>query len=173
MASRFPPGLFGCGPTASCPQLRAAAAGCGRLRPDCYDTVCKPSPPPAPQPPNLCDLKIVENGMFFNRFASRCPNGDLRAPDSGSGTEGSPGCLYCQSKRAVAGLHFNVKYTSTTLHRDRSAMKSEQPWLSQQQTCSRDSNRRCDCSNGHAHVGNKKTVGAAATSPPTAGGGTS
>ena len=83
--------MFGCGPTARCP--RAAAAGCRKLQPDCYDTVCKPQPPP------ICaTFKTSKNCMFFNRFAFMLHEGVLGAADCSSGTKMSLGRSHFQSK---------------------------------------------------------------------------
>ena len=106
-----PQDLFGCGPTARCPQLRAAAAGCRKLRPDWYDTVRKPQPPRHPLIPNLCDQRIApktyKNVMFFNRWTAVLLKVARRVPECTSRTKmsGTPGIAYSPHEtRAVLVL---------------------------------------------------------------------
>ena len=99
--------LIGCGPTARCPQLRAAAAGCRKLQRDCYDTVCKPQPPHPrpPHPPNLCDQQIAsktnKNLMLFDRLTPVILKVVHRVSDCSSGTKISFGLCHLQLKMGL------------------------------------------------------------------------
>ena len=54
-------------PQPAAPQPRGAAAGCRKLQPDCYATVCKPSPQPPAHSED--DPKTMQNSMVLNRSA--------------------------------------------------------------------------------------------------------